>query len=267
MNRRLTLLLTIIGAALLLSYLEFAFFTTLGGTKAVFLQIALLSVGCALGTVMSRNLVHAALYLVAFFFLVACLFVLLEAEFLAAMQVLVYIGAVAVLLMFGIMLTRNIQGDDTTISTWTNQVVPAVVALGLFLVLGYGILNQRVPGTAADSAIPGRGRVWTDMRARPSVGTRDDLNERGQVVGDMARVLGNELMTRWVVPFEVAGLLLTAALVGAVALARTEIDAESLPPGTRPGAVTKREPPSTNGNGHHPAPGSPTSEPTKAAHA
>ena len=51
----------------------------------------------------------------AFFFIVACQFVMLEAEFLAAIQVLVYIGAVAILLMFGIMLTRNVQGDDTTI--------------------------------------------------------------------------------------------------------------------------------------------------------
>ena len=64
---------------------------------------------------LARNLVHAALFLVAFFFTIACQFVLLEAEFLAALQVLVYIGAVAIILMFGIMLTRNIQGDDTTI--------------------------------------------------------------------------------------------------------------------------------------------------------
>ena len=76
--------------------------------------IAALGLLAALGTVLARNLVHAALFLVAFFFTIACQFVLLEAEFLAAIQVLVYIGAVAILLMFGIMLTRNIQGDDTT---------------------------------------------------------------------------------------------------------------------------------------------------------
>ena len=82
----------------------------------------------ALGTVLARNLVHAALFLVAFFFLVACQFVLLEAEFLAAMQVLVYIGAVAILLMFGIMLTRNIQGDETTGGRWTRKIPAALVA-------------------------------------------------------------------------------------------------------------------------------------------
>ncbi len=83
----------------------------------LFLVIAALGLLAALGTVLARNLVHAALFLVAFFFTIACQFVLLEAEFLAALQVLVYIGAVAIILMFGIMLTRNIQGDDTTIVT------------------------------------------------------------------------------------------------------------------------------------------------------
>ena len=82
--------------------------------SVLFLVISTLGLLAALGTVLARNLVHAALYLVAFFFIVACQFVLLEAEFLAAIQVLIYIGAVAILMMFGIMLTRNILGDDTT---------------------------------------------------------------------------------------------------------------------------------------------------------
>ncbi len=263
MNRRFLLLLVIAGAVILLSYVEFAFFTTLGGTKAVFIQIALLGVATALGTVLARNLVHAALYLVAFFFLIACLFVLLEAEFLAAMQVLVYIGAVAVLLMFGIMLTRNIQGDDTTISHWTRRIIPGTVSLGLFLILGYGILNQRVPGTSAAHAIPAEGRIWSEMRKRPDVGLKDNLNERGQVIGDMARTLGNDLMTRWVIPFELAGLLLTAALVGAVALARTE--GEESPPDSSAAANTARRR-DFGGNGHQPDPLDKTKQPAGAAH-
>ncbi len=82
--------------------------------QVLFVVIAAVGLVAALGTILARNLVRAALYLIAFFFTVACQFVLLEAEFLAALQVLVYIGAVAILLMFGIMLTRNIQGDDPT---------------------------------------------------------------------------------------------------------------------------------------------------------
>ena len=88
--------------------------------QVLFVVIAAVGLAAALGTILARNLVRAALYLVAFFFTVACQFVLLEAEFLAALQVLVYIGAVAIILMFGIMLTRNIQGDDpsSTPSAW-----------------------------------------------------------------------------------------------------------------------------------------------------
>ena len=103
--------------------------------QSLFVIISALGLAAALGTVLARNLVHAALFLVAFFFTVACQFVLLEAEFLAALQVLVYIGAVAILLMFGIMLTRNIQGDDpsSTPSAWR---LPGLIAgLCVFLVL------------------------------------------------------------------------------------------------------------------------------------
>ncbi len=111
--------------------------------QIIFGIIAVIGLATALGTVLARNLVHAALFLIAFFFTIACQFVLLEAEFLAALQVLVYIGAVAILLMFGIMLTRNIQGDDPT-STPSAWRVPGLVAgLCVFLVLGYGISTQR----------------------------------------------------------------------------------------------------------------------------
>ena len=117
-------------------------FVTQYAMQFVFVIIAALGLAAALGTVLARNLVHAALFLVAFFFTIACQFVLLEAEFLAALQVLVYIGAVAILLMFGIMLTRNIQGDDpkSTPSAW--QLPGLVAGLCVFLVLAYGIVSQ-----------------------------------------------------------------------------------------------------------------------------
>src|SRR6185436_5128808 len=99
----------------------------------------------ALGTVLARNLVHAALYLVAFFFTIACQFVLLEAEFLAALQVLVYIGAVAIILMFGIMLTRNIQGGDTTILTGSARLPTFVAGVCVLGVLVFGINNAIAP--------------------------------------------------------------------------------------------------------------------------
>ncbi len=133
----------------------------------LFLVIAALGLLAALGTVLARNLVHAALFLVAFFFTIACLFVLLEAEFLAVLQVLVYIGAVAIILMFGIMLTRNIQGDDTTIVSPAWRTLPLAVGLCVFGVLVIGISNEAAPA--------GR-TAWSDSNMRPSIAANADLN-------------------------------------------------------------------------------------------
>ena len=187
----------------------------MSASQTLFLVISALGLLAAVGTILARNLVHAALYLIAFFFIIACEFVLLEAEFLAAIQVLVYIGAVAILLMFGIMLTRNVQGDDTTtaVSGWT---LPALMAgLSLFLVLGYGISTHK--GLQEQPA-------WAELDTRPSLPARGPernapVAPRTESVNDMGRVVGREMLTRFVVPFEVAGLLLTAALVGAIAIA------------------------------------------------
>ena len=184
-------------------------------SQILFLIIAAIGLAAALGTVLARNLVHAALYLVAFFFIVACQFVLLEAEFLAAIQVLVYIGAVAILLMFGIMLTRNIQGDDTTSVTpvWSS---PALVA---GLVCSWCSASGSTTRSRRASHSP-----WSATRSgRRSTTTGSDRSSaRAAAMNNMGKAAGDEMMTRYVVAFEVAGLLLTAALVGAIALAHRE---------------------------------------------
>ncbi|MDX2037058.1 MAG: NADH-quinone oxidoreductase subunit J [Isosphaeraceae bacterium] len=188
-------------------------------TQAIlFGVISVLGLITALGTVLARNLVHAALMLVAFFFLVACQFLLLEAEFLAAVQVLVYIGAVAILLMFGIMLTRNILGDDTTTVPKSTRRLSMLIALGVFAVLALGIATQQ-------QGPPGR-KPWKELTERPAVGP-DDLDRKtpkAQIVNDMAKFVGRDLLTRYVIAFEVAGILLTAALVGAIVIAHQERD-------------------------------------------
>ena len=189
--------------------------------QVLFVVIAAVGLAAALGTILARNLVRAALYLIAFFFTVACQFVLLEAEFLAALQVLVYIGAVAILLMFGIMLTRNIQGDDpsSTPSAW--QLPGLVAGLGVFLVLAFGITYQKGIGTQYS---------WATTDARPRIDPVDGrCSPRPQAVNNMAKVVGDELMTRYVIAFEAAGLLLTVALVGAIAIAHRE-EVEPSPP-------------------------------------
>ncbi len=210
----------------------------------LFVFISVLGLLAALGTVLARNLVHAGLFLVAFFFTVACQFVLLEAEFLAAVQVLVYIGAVAILLMFAIMLTRNVQGDMTTTTSRT-WLLPALVGgLGLFFVLMFGINDQ--------VGLKGR-MTWASASTRPEIpraGEGKPVTPRSAAINDMGRMVGREMVTRFVVPFEVAGLLLTAALVGAVVVAYREgDDAESPRRGIQPtrlhGAVTVQ---ATNGH-------------------
>ena len=188
-------------------------------SQALFLIISALGLLAALGTVLARNLVHAALYLVAFFFIVACQFVLLEAEFLAAVQVLVYIGAVAILMMFGIMLTRNVQGDDTTVHV-PFRILPAVFAgLALFLLLGLGIHGHR--------GIGGRSSwIATDRREPAIEKAGTPATPRTAAINNMGKAVGIEMMTRYALAFEVAGLLLTVALVGAIALAYREGDDE-----------------------------------------
>ncbi|MGO9468138.1 MAG: NADH-quinone oxidoreductase subunit J [Isosphaeraceae bacterium] len=199
--------------------------------QVLFMVIAGLGLAAALGTILARNLVHAGLFLVAFFFAVACQFVLLEAEFLAALQVLVYIGAVAILLMFGIMLTRNIQGDDPTSvpSSWR---LPGLIAgLGVFMVLAYGISFQKGIGSQLS---------WTTRDVRPTISaaTGEGAPPRSRAVNEMGRIVGEELMKRYVIAFEVAGLLLTVALVGAIAISHRE---EAAPAVSRAGAAAARQ--------------------------
>lgn len=213
--------------------------------RILFGIIASLGILMALGTVLARNLVHAALFLVAFFFLVACQFVLLEAEFMAAMQVLVYIGAIAILLLFGIMLTRNIQGDETTGSHWIRKLPAAIAALGVLAILGYAIVDDR--GTV-------RRPAWETLSSRPELvkdaaaGSPESRQASAAVVNNMSRAVGIEMMTRFAIPFEVAGLLLTAAIVGAIALAQSEgSDDDS---GPRRGAAGTFRPNQSEGSGN-----------------
>lgn len=208
--------------------------------RLLFLLIASFAVLAALGAVMARNLVRAALYLVAFFFLVACLFVLLEAEFLAAIQVLVYIGAVAILILFGIMLTRNIQGDETTRSTSSSFLLCGVASLGVLAILIGGIRN--------DTGL-GRQPGWTEVASRPPITGADGVpTTQGVAVNDMARSIGLEMMTRFVIPFELAGLLLTASVVGAIALAMVSRDEPASPETT----ADPKRPPRSDDNADEP---------------
>ncbi len=159
--------------------------------QLVFTGIAIFTCASALGVVLARNLFHGALALVATLFGVAALYVMLEAEFLAVSQVLVYVGAISTLITFAIMLTRSMMYGKTSPMNrqWGKT--------GLFVVMIFLALYGFV------GAIP-----WADSAA--------------PVLADesMIAALGTLFVTDYVIAFEVLGLLLLVALVGAVMLAR-----------------------------------------------
>jgi NADH-quinone oxidoreductase subunit J len=140
--------------------------------------------------------------------------------------------------MFGIMLTRNIQGDDTTIVSAAWKIPALVAGLCVFGILVFGINNAVAPAGHSP---------WSESNVRPSIaadaGSSKATAVRREAVNNMARTVGNELMTRYVVGFEVAGLLLTVALVGAIALAHRE-EAEPAAPsrGEQPARLTSASP-------------------------
>jgi NADH-quinone oxidoreductase subunit J len=161
--------------------------------RIIFLLCAFLIIFSGVMVVSARKLIHAALWLVASLFGVAILYAILNAAFLAVVQVVVYIGAIAILFIFAIMLTRK-ELLEKVAQTRTNWWIPALLA---FLILGglaFIILKQS-PFNLTASEIP------------PGV---DTLRELGiALVSPQAFVL----------PFEVASILLVAALVGAVFIA------------------------------------------------
>lgn len=168
----------------------------LNAQTIAFFLFSVLTLGGGLATVTSRNLVHGAVYLIVSLFGVAGLFVLLSAPFLAAVQVLVYIGAIAILIIFAVMLTRSMtRMTEVYNHQW---LISLIVSVLFFVLLLVGIILP-VWGTGAPQS-----------GANPSeiVATTRELG--------VALVDGNQ----YVLPFEVASLLLTAAMIGAIVIAR-----------------------------------------------
>lgn len=158
----------------------------------VFLLIAAPMVYAAFRSVTSRNVVHAVLFLVVALGASAALFLLLGAEFVAWTVVLVYIGAVVVLFLFGIMITRAPLGHETRLSHSNQTKVGAALVSGALFAL------------ISVTAISGFGDA--ELIPRP---TRADE-------------IGVSIFTRFVIPFEVVSVVLLAALIGGIVLARRD---------------------------------------------
>jgi len=157
-----------------------------------FAIIAGLTLASAVAAMSLRNLVHCALALTVTFAGLAAFYLQLDAQFVGFAQILVYIGAVAILIVFAILLTRSgdASGHSRFSSTWT---VGAGIAVTVFGLLGGMIVSSRA--------------VTGPVRPPPETSVLQ---------------IGDQLMTRFILPLEVIGLLLTAALIGAVIIAMRE---------------------------------------------
>ncbi len=157
----------------------------------IFYILAAFTVWAASVVVLGKNIVRAAVALIFTFCGMAALYVLLDAEFLAAVQVLIYVGGITILLLFAIMLTSGISSVAARV---VNEQTPlsAVAAIGLLL----GLIYASTRGIAAMAAPPR--------------------------LPETAPLLGKLLLTTYALPFEAVSILLLAGMVGAIVLARKE---------------------------------------------
>ncbi len=158
-------------------------------TQLIFYCFAVLTVGSAAVVVFSRSLIRSAFALLFTFFGVAALYAFLGADFLAATQMVIYVGGILVLLLFGVMLTHKLY--DLNLKTESFQFLPALLAVfGIFALLTTFMLRSR----------------WHEGGDKPAEPTTAGI--------------GKLFMTDYILPFEVASILLLIALIGAAMIVR-----------------------------------------------
>ncbi|WP_414621724.1 NADH-quinone oxidoreductase subunit J [Calothrix sp. CCY 0018] len=164
-----------------------------GGIQVVsFVILAAMMIGAALGVVLFSNIVYSAFLLAGVFVSIAGLYLLLNADFVAAAQLLVYVGAINVLILFAIMLVNKQEDFVPLPNAWLRKALTGLVSLGLFALLSTMVL-----------ATP-----WSISTATP--------------VENSIVIIGEHFFTDYLLPFELASVLLLMAMVGAIILARRE---------------------------------------------
>ncbi|MDA2969469.1 MAG: NADH-quinone oxidoreductase subunit J [Actinomycetota bacterium] len=153
--------------------------------------VLLLLLSTALRVVTTTNVIHAAVSLVFTLALTATLFLLLSAEFVALVLILVYIGAVIVLFLFGIMITRAPLGKNAELDNDKNKKAGAILAFAIFLLFSFILISGF------------SGEITIDQASS-------------------TQLLGEILLTRFVFPFEIVSFVLLAALIGGITLARKD---------------------------------------------
>lgn len=164
------------------------------GENIAFTVFAVLIIGGAIFMINFTKVVHMVISLAFTFLSLAGLYVLLQAEFVAVVQVLIYAGAVSILMIFGIMMTKH-QHEEEMPKRPLHNLLLLVGVLAIFGVLFYGIQQSNFP--LAEQFDPGQ---------------------------DNTLAIGQLLYTQYVIPFEIASVLLTVAFIGAIVLAKREED-------------------------------------------
>ena len=160
--------------------------------QVLFYLLAAFTVGLALVVVLAQNIVRAAVALIFSFCGLAGLYLLLDAEFLAAVQVLIYVGGITILLLFAILLTSRIAGKGVRVLN-EQKLLSGLVAVVLVVLLGAAV-----------------------RRGFPALTARPPQPENTPAIGEL-------LMTTYALPFEAVSLLLLVAMVGAVVVAKPRI--------------------------------------------
>lgn len=170
-----------------------------------FYVIAVVLVGSALAVVLLRNIVRAALFLAVSFGAAAGIYVLLNAEFIAIVQILIYAGAVTVLVLFAIMLTRNAMtsanANPFAGQWWLAGIICAVLAVGIIYAVGNSTMALAGPYASANMVNAG------------------DL---GGSVARLGQLLYSPFDYSYVLPFEIASIVLLVAIVGAIVIGRED---------------------------------------------
>ena len=159
------------------------------GFHLAFWSLAAMTIGGASMIMISRNLIHAVIWLVLSMLGIAGLYLTLSAEFIAVVQVLIYVGAISVLMLFAIMLTPRAERDNSQ----TRAAAPAALVVIMVLIATTWVAVDTDWGAVREAALT-----------------------------EQARIIGESLIRHYILPFEIGAVLLTAALVGAIALARQD---------------------------------------------
>ncbi|MBD3217719.1 MAG: NADH-quinone oxidoreductase subunit J [candidate division Zixibacteria bacterium] len=167
-----------------------------GSTAIAFYIISFVMILSAIAVVTLKNIFHAALFLVLTLFAVAALYILLSAEFLAAVQVLIYVGAISILMIFAVMLTAQLTNYN--IKQTNEQSLPALLISVCFI----GITIFAIATNNKLGGFP--------------------IKENTEIAGSNTANLGQLLMRDFILPFEVVSVLLLAALIGAIVIAKRD---------------------------------------------